>query len=466
MKQRWTWALALFFFVQYAVTAWFEPLHDSDLAWQRWLGAFIMRHGALPSALGPEAFAAHGAPWVPQEWALSLAVSAAFGTPWFALLALVMAAAAAGVVLLAAAGARRLGAGETATALCAAAAGFSMWQSFGVRAQVLGWFMLALLLFIVRGRPSARSWWSVPVVAVWANLHASAVLAPALLAIRSAGVVLEERAWNARVRHHLALTAAAAAATCLTPLGMRLPLYAFALFRSPIRAQINEWQAPTIHAFALDAGVLPLVLVFCVLGFARPFRWSEIFTFATCGALALAAGRNIPVAAIAVAPLAAQRLSGALPARLEIPALVPLLERIGFFALAAAGSAAVVALSLATSPVARPSVPLRAMDAAAALPGTHRLYCEDFAWCSWALAHANLREFIDGRCDPFPSRVWKSYEAVYELQPTWRAALDANRIDLVLASRSRPLAQALALEGGWRRVYTDSTYALFIRRRV
>ncbi|HET9095046.1 MAG TPA: hypothetical protein VFN37_00165 [Candidatus Baltobacteraceae bacterium] len=465
MKAPWLWPLALIFGARYAVSAWFEPLHDSDLAWQQWLGQFILAHGTLPSMLGPEAFAAQGAPWIPQEWALSLLVSFALGTPWFGLLAIGMALAAVGVLVITAQTARRTGSSQTAVAICGIAVGLSLVQSFGVRAQVLGWLMLAVFMLLLRTAPARTQWWIVPLTVLWANLHASVMLAPALLAIWTAGVALEERAWNTRVRHHVLLTAAAALAVCANPLGIRMPLYALALFNSPIRHVIDEWQPTTIGFFAFSGGVLPLILLMSVLGFEEPRRWSEIFTFAAAAVLSLTAARNVPIASILIAPLAAQRLNSVLPARLEVGAMTRRAEQIAFHALALAGSFAVVLLLAREPTFARSSVPLAAITAASTVPGTHHLYCEDFAWCSWALAHRNLRTFIDGRCDPFPASIWKQYLAVYEVKPRWNAILNGQRIDLVLAKRTRPLAQALRLTGRWREIYTDSTYALFIRRR-
>lgn len=464
MKQRWLWPLALIFGARYAVSAWFEPLHDSDLAWQQWLGHYITAHGALPTALGPEAFAAHGAPWVPQEWALSLLVSWTFGTPWFGALAIGMAIAAIGVLVLTAWTARRMGASETAIALCCAVVAFSLVQSFGVRAQVLGWVLLALFALVLRTAPARTQWWVVPIAMLWANLHASAMLAPVLLGIWTAGIALEERAWNAHVRHYVLLTAATAVAICITPLGVRMPLYAVTLFSSPIRQVIDEWQPTTIHFFAFSAGLLPFILFMTIAGFSKPYRWTEVFLFAAVTVLSLTAARNVPIASILVAPLIARRLSAVLPARMEVVPMTRPSERAGFFALAAAGSLAVAFLLVRQPTLARSSVPLQAIAVATEQPGTHRLYCEDFAWCSWALGHDNLRAFIDGRCDPFPARIWDQYTAVYEIRPRWHRILNEQRIDLVLAKRSRPLAQALRLTGEWREVYSDSTYALFTRR--
>lgn len=464
MKQRWVWAVALIFGARYFAAAWFEPQHDGDLGWQQWLGQYILAHGALPKSLGPEAFAAQGSPWVPQEWALSLLVAHVLGTPWFGVLAFAMALIAASVIVITGAAARRMGASELAIAVCATAVAFSMVQSFGVRAQVPGWLMLALFMLVLRTLPEQRQWWLVPLTVLWANLHASVMLAPVLLGIWTAGVALEERAWNARTRRYAVLTVAAAVALCLTPLGVHLPAYALTLSTSPIRSLISEWQPTTIESIAFAAGLLPFILLMCLAGFARPWRWTEVLVFTAATVLSLTAGRNIPVASIIIAPLAARRLTDILPERFDIAPMKSALERLGFAALGAGGSILVAVLLIQMPHFTETAVPVRAIAVAAAVPGTHRIYCEDFAWCSWALAHPNLREFIDGRCDPFPAHIWKDYETVYKVHPRWNRILNRERIDVVLAARTRPLAEALRLSGAWRQIYIDSTYALFIRR--
>src|SRR5581483_3408889 len=118
-----------------------------------------------------------------------------------------------------------------------------------------------------------------------------------------------------------------------------------------------------------------------------------------------------------------------------------------------------------SSSLARPLLPVRAVAAASEIAGRHRLYCEDFAWCSLALSHANMQLFIDGRCDPFPLSVWKDYEAVYSLEPRWLHVLDRDRVDEVLVKKDRPLETALSARPDWRLAYKDKTFRLFVRIR-
>jgi hypothetical protein len=128
----------------------------------------------------------------------------------------------------------------------------------------------------------------------------------------------------------------------------------------------------------------------------------------------------------------------------------------------AAALAIAVSFSHASEYV-RGTLPWRPVALAASQPGTHRLYCEEFAWCSIALGYPNLQEFIDGRCDPFPAPVWHQYVAVYELHEGWMSVIERNGIDAILAKPDRPLAHALAARGDWRTIYVDSQFRLFMK---
>lgn len=457
-------AIAAIFVVRFAVASWFDPHRDGDIAWQQWLGLQILQSGHLPNALGPEAFAAPGAPWVPQEWALSILVALTLGKPWFALLAALMTIAAAAVLFLTGFAAKQLGASTVPTAIAVICVAFSMLESYGIRAQVFGWALLAAMMYLLRCVPGRGKWWIVALVALWANLHASALVAPVLLALWAAGTAIQERGWNAKVREYALLAAASGASVFATPLGYRLPLYALELLHSPIRSAINEWQPSSLHEISFTLGALVLILATCVLGFERSRRWPEAFVFAAVTWLAITAVRNVPVCAIVIAPAVAARLSRLVPERARINALFaerPVLVLLfcgTFLASLLSGTA------LALSPEFRHgNLPQAAITRLASMPGTHRLYCEDFAWCSLALQHPNLAEFIDGRCDPFPIAVWKDYVTIFHAKADWREVVQRRGIDAILVDNKRELARALPLWRGWNLAYADREYRLFVR---
>lgn len=457
-------AIGFVFVARFALAAWFDPRRDGDIAWQQWLGLQILRHGHLPASLGPEAFTAPGAPWVPQEWALSIALALTLNKPAFILLVAATTVAAAAVLFLTALASKRLGASTIAVTIAVVCVSFSMLESYGIRAQVFAWPLLAAMMYLLRCVPGPGKWWIVPLIALWANLHASALLGPGILVLWTAGTALQDRGWTRRVREFTLLTLAAAAAVFATPLGYRLPVYAFQLLHSPIRSAINEWQPSTLSAVSFTVGALVLILASLILGFDRSRRWPEILVFAAVTWMAVTAVRNVPVCAIVLAPSVAQRLTRFLPERLRVNAIFAERPVRVLLYCGTLFAALLAAVALAASPeFVKGDLPSTAIARLAAMPGTHRLYCEDFAWCSLALQHRNVREFIDGRADPYPLPVWQDYVTVFKAKNDARSVLDRRGVDAVLVDKKRALAHALPHWRNWRLVYSDPTFRLFVR---
>src|SRR5579884_2778256 len=93
-------AIVAVFCARFLMGAWFYAGHDGDLAWQQWLGAYILHAHHLPQHLGHETFTAPGSPWVPQEWAFSVAVAWFSAHGRFSVLAVLSVLAAAISLLL------------------------------------------------------------------------------------------------------------------------------------------------------------------------------------------------------------------------------------------------------------------------------------------------------------------------------------------------------------------------------
>jgi hypothetical protein len=175
----------------------------------------------------------------------------------------------------------------------------------------------------------------------------------------------------------------------------------------------------------------------------------------------------MPIAAIVIAPMAAQRLSSVITSHSRINAVLeePFSENVIFSATALA--IVVIVVSLIHVPgITGVNLPKNAVATLARLPGTHNLYCEDFGWCSLALEKHNLRTFLDGRCDPFPAKVWRDYLAVERVNPQWSKVLDRYRADSVLVKKGNALAQALALRTDWHLFYSDRRYEVFLRDTI
>jgi hypothetical protein len=403
-----------------SVVAWFAalavrfPRGDGDLLWQRWLGDRVLREHAIPRALGPETFAAQGAPWTPHEWLFStvLAWTSARGASWIVplLCALAFGVVLATVVLRC----RRRGVSDVTASIAVLLCALSAMQSFGARAQVFGWACLATTMWLLE-LEGPWAWAVIPVTIAWANLHASAFLAPAVAVLFALAAALRERRWSPAVRRAAALALATAAATLATPFGLDLARYAAALLTSPIRHSISEWSATSAGSAAFVAGALPLVLLLAVFGVRSSPRDRLIAVAFTI--VLFSAVRNVPVFTLVAAPIALAAIPRR-PGRVVAPREPHALAWTALAAVALCGIG-VSGLTWRDAPRVGGGLPVGSVRTLLAQAGPPpRVFCEDFAWCSLFLDQP-ARFFMDGRCDPYPARIWGEYREVIDGNRDW-----------------------------------------------
>ena len=214
----------------------FRALNNRDLYWQRWLGDYILQWHRLPTALGTETFTAAGAPWVPQEWFISIFVALAMRhgllVPFAILMAVIPIGILASIYLRSTKGAT-----PEAIAIVLMFTGCALAASFGIRAQVLGWGCFAAFLLCL-DRRDAWAYAAVPIVVLWANVHASVMLAPVFLLARVIGEVATGGARSLRKKSRLAYFGANAASRVVHAAGL-----AFAGLRSDAFNEPN----PSFH---------------------------------------------------------------------------------------------------------------------------------------------------------------------------------------------------------------------------
>ncbi len=452
---------------RFVATAMFSPPGDGDLYWQRWLGRAILRAHALPRALGPETFTSAGAAWVPQEWLFSIAAYVSRGASWPFFTAACGLCATAALALAAYRGHRR-GAHPVALAFTTACVGVALVNSFGVRVQDVAWPLFAFFLLAL-DVDGPLAYGAIAIVAVWANVHASVLLAPAIAAIATAGSLLERGLCRA-TRRFATITFGCALATCASPLGVGLPLYAISLFRSPIKDFITEWQHTSVANASFAFGALPLILCIVVFGMQGATKWRDRLLFVTLAWLMFAAARNIAIFALATAPFAAVALSNGIAwfreraANVRPPAFARIADPLVALALALGIGIASARMALADR-TAGAEWPRAALGAIASLPGEPHVFCADFAWCGQLLVSSRARVFIDGRADPYPVAVWNDFGTLERGRPGWRHVLDRRGVDVVLVGRTSPLEGLLALGTGWRSIYRDAHFRVWQRTR-
>jgi hypothetical protein len=452
---------------------------DADTGWHLWAGMETLIHGprAIPDTLS---FTRAGVPWRDVSW-LADAVFALFyrHAGYFGVAALVTLVFAGLFTWLYRILLRETGhvpAAFTATVLAALVGVIHLLARPVVLSFVL--VLAAWELVRVPGRERLALWLLPPLTALWANVHATAFIAPGLAIF----------GWLTRGRdRRLALAAllslAALGATPwgfgwlrdMTPTGDNL-----LLFRN-----IDEWQTPRFSDLRYRSLFAYLLLALAVRCRGPRLAWGEMLMGLACLAGSLLAVRIGPIAAILWAPLLARDLAGRNREdnnegrsrgwilgrfwRAAQESLVPF-ERVlrpGLW------PALIIVLMLAFAPQwsrAFPGVsegfpaesfPHRATVVADSLQLGPRVL-NHFGWggyVSWVYG-GRWKVFIDGRAGFYGGEPLADFIKLWMLSPGWEGVLERRRVDWMLLQQESPLVVAAPLTGRWRVAYRDSLAAI------
>jgi hypothetical protein len=314
----------------------------------------------------------------------------------------------------------------------------------------------------ILARGQLPTWWLLPVVAVWANLHGGWVIAPAGIGL---AVLLF---WIGSPRQRLSVFARGSAfvlallvAGSLTPLGVTGLWLPFTLRAST--GHIGEWQNTALfHGFALP---LAVVLLAAVVAWARsasrvpPSEITFVLAFAIFGLLAY---RNVAVAAVVLAPLVARRLSdvvgnGVRPTSAREQRLL----RSTLVALSLASAAWVAGQLVATDPLDR-AAPLRIAEALADGPADLRVLNHyNASGVLVAFGPAGIELGIDGRAERYGQQYIDAYLDVFALSgDDWPDFLAEFAPQAAVAEADQAIVHHLRDDLGWRVVMTDGDWLL------
>jgi hypothetical protein len=417
-------------------------------------GRDIVQHG-LPQHDRLMALTA-GRDWQDQQW---LAHIVAYGLDTVGGLGLVSLADAGllvGALLVAMLAARRLGGSPTwITAI--ALPSILLLLPTPARSQAFAMPLFAALVWLLSRdvrRPDRRILLVIPLLALWANVHGSVLLASALVLLRcavAAGVALRARDVGA-LRRPLALALAALLAPFASPYGPGLVhYYRTTVTSSGFHDLIAEWTGTTLRGSPAFFVVAAIVLV-CIL---RPELRLGLFD-TLCLVLLLLAGldtvRNVvwlPLAAVVLLPAALARWSPESAARSRLRPILTvaaLAGAIGVGALAAGISASRLEASW-------PRTEGDAIAAAAAKDPALRVL-SDAGYADWLLwKHPALRGRIafDVRFELLGDRGMKDTTRLeVAAGPDWNRPFARYRLALWRRASMPQLVASLLAERGTR----------------
>jgi hypothetical protein len=437
-------------------------LGDGDTFWHIAAGRWMIDHGAVPTT-DPFSFTFVGRPWVAHEWLSEVALAAAW-----------LAAGWSGVMLLT---------GAAAGALAALMGGWLLrWLAplSAIAALALGlacvapgalarphFLALPLLALWTIGLMDARAKGKAPplalalVVALWANLHSSFLIAFPIAGAFALEALLDMRAWRLRAfggwAAFLGLSALAALAT---PHGVEGVAFPIRLLSMKSLNSIAEWappdfMKPSTLELAVLAGLLvafwrgvklPAVRVLILLGLLhmslQHVRHEMLLGIVGPLILAEPLGRALGRAAPEKASWGMPRPQSALGAFLIVALIVVRL----------------------TTPLVRVDAPTAPVTALAHVPAALRAepVLNDYDFGGY-LIFQGVRPYIDGRTDLYDAFVADDDQIQAGAQAAMDRAIARYGIRWAILRPDRPLVAALARTPGWKRTYADK-YAVVLEK--
>lgn len=461
-------------------------LSDPDLWWHLKTGQYILAHQSVPYT-DAFSYTRGGQPWVAHEWLSELFLYGLYRRGGWAGLILVFAAITAATFFL-------------LFLRCAATpyiAGFvTVWgaiagaPSWGVRPQTLTWLLVSLWLLILDRSQGKRLllWWTLPLMFLWVNLHASYALGLVILALFIVGQVVEVSLGLVAVqqaRPHLrALALTFLFNLILVPLnpnGVRLYSYPIETLRSrAMQDYIVEWFSPNLHSAEFWPFLLLLLGTIAALAWIpRAVRVHNILLLLGSAYAALFSMRMIPFFVLIAVPILSRQLhywtvlgkSGNLELQPVGSATnahrTPFSPKLLLNTAIAVAMTVFVCLRVARVLEQQPLVeqahfPAGAVQFLKMHPADGPVF-NHYDWGGYLIwkLYPEARVFIDGRADLYGEHLLKQFADTLQLKGDWKQTLNQWHVNTVVVPTNSALAQVLRREAGWTISYRDRQAAIF-----
>jgi hypothetical protein len=440
-------------------------LNDSDTYWQITVGQWILDHNALPR-VDLYSFTKTGEAWASSSWLSQLLLAASYNLAgWTGPIVLAAACIAATFAMLTWILGQRLPApiaiAVTLVALLVPVQHLLARPHVFVMPVMLAW-AYGLLSASERGR--APSFWLLPLIALWTNLHGGFVFGLVLV-----GGVALDALWNAdrTQRSTVALRwavfgVAALAACCVTPYGWGSILAARKILDlGELLHLIYEWMPADFSRLSMFEMSILALIAGALYGGVKlsPPRIALVLGLLH---MALAHNRNIEIFVLLVpivvlAPVASQfGFQPARFARMGVPtaAMAVLLVLVGCWSW-------VLSANAGFAPPERQS-PAVAVDVLKARNPKRVL--NDLPFGGY-LIWRQMPVFIDGRAELYGEAFELAYYRALQLKDVnlFLDILKTWEIDAVLLTPATPAVGLLDNIGGWQRIYSDENAVLHVR---
>ena len=305
-----------------------RQLSDSDLWGHVLWGRELLAHGTLPRG-NPDSYSAPGYLWLRHEWLSEVLMGSVFNALGPIGLKLLKFACTAGTLCFVVIAMSETAAPALAQAPILLIVALMLVPVMQFRPQLFDFLSLSAIVALLsrhNWRGSAPLWLAIPIVAVWSNLHGGFFVGIVVMGVYGATVLLADVLAGHGARRGLgiiAITAAAAASTLCTFLIPPARDTWYTLVRSIMNPMthyaIEDWKPLIAALTSAPSGSVAQKYFVVVLFFFGVAVVSVVLApkggdapLVAVGALllamAFAAERNIPIAAITIAPVFANHL--------------------------------------------------------------------------------------------------------------------------------------------------------------
>ena len=477
---------AILFLALFVMTV--REISDPDFWWHLRAGQYILENATIPHT-DPFSFTAQSKEWVTHEWLSEVFMYASYRVGGFALLTILF----SGIITLAFALTYARSEGRPYLAGFALLLGaLATAPTWGVRPQMLTLLLMSAFLFLLdRFVATRENKFLIPLpclMLVWVNLHSGyaiglIVIGAYWFAAFVEGIVFLVRKQSAKnsletepslsprnTRALLIVLILSALAVVINPNGARMFLYPFeTLTSAAMQRYIQEWFSPDFHQtewlpFAL---LLVSLIATTLIARARVPLAHTLLLFAL-GFLALRSARNIPLFVLVAIPVLSTQLAAWIPLRASnkaTPRPMQIINAAIVVILAVIAVARVASVLVNQSNVEREKFPAAAVEWIQQNRPAPNIY-NSYGWGGYLIwkLYPEYQVYIDGRADVYGDAFIENFLEIYRAQQGWQTELAARDVRLVLIELDAPLANALANDLLWTRVFSDSESVIYLRK--
>lgn len=355
------------------------------------------------------------------------------------------------------------------------------------RPQMFSFMLGALVLYLLhlyKRKEVDRLWLIPPIFVLWVNLHGGFAIGFIILFGSIAGEVIgnlfdrrepDVVEW-ARLKKMVLVTAVSIPLVALNPNGVQMLGYPFRTVGIGVLQDfIQEWASPNFHERQTWPFALLLLGLLAAVGLSRRrIDWTDLVLVTGTAFMALTAGRNVAVFAIAATPVLTRHLDAWLtdrgwqvrPRRTMTSGMLRLNWIL--LILVMLGGLAKIAAALNTETVRTAQEEYFPVEVAEYLRETPPpgLMFNSYNWGGYLMFTApDVPVYVDGRTDLYDDDFLRQYLDIVFIRDGWQEALDTQQIGYVAIEAESVLAQMLrTMPDQWdEQQFDEGRSAVFVR---